>query len=295
MTPRSARTFVAAALIVAMLSAACSPAGGTGGTGGPSPSAPGAGSSPLTTAGSAGPSATSVELTVDAAASLKDAMAAIATAYATAAPGTTLTVSTDSSATLRTQIEQGSPADVFLSADAKNPQVLVDAGLTAGGVTPFASNRLTIVVPLDNPVGISTPADLARPGVKIVAAGYEVPITKYATQAVKSLAGLPGYPLDYAAAYAANVVSREDNVRSVVAKIELGEGDAGIVYVTDAAASKVIKTIDLPPAANVVAMYAGVVVGSSAHPREAKAFLDWLVGSGGQAILASFGFRSPSS
>jgi molybdate transport system substrate-binding protein len=285
---------MAAALVVAMLSAACSPAGGSGGTGGPSASAMGPGSGAPSAAGPS-PSATSVELTVDAAASLKDAMAAIATAYATAAPGTTLTVSTDSSATLRTQIEQGAPADVFLSADAKNPQVLVDAGLTDGAITSFASNRLTIVVPPDNPAGISTPADLARPGVKIVAAGDEVPITKYATRAVKNLAGLPGYPHDYAAAYAANVVSREDNVRSVVAKIELGEGDAGIVYVTDAAASKAIKTIDLSPAANVVAMYAGVVVGSSAHPREAKAFLDWLVGSGGQAILASFGFRPPSS
>ena len=294
MTRRGAGTSTAAALVVAMLAAACSPAGGSGGTGGPSASAVGPGSGAPSAAGPS-PSASSVELTVDAAASLKDAMAAIATAYATAAPGTTLTVSTDSSATLRTQIEQGAPADVFLSADAKNPQVLVDAGLTDGGIASFASNRLTIVVPLDNPVGISTPADLARPGVKIVAAGDEVPITKYAAQAVKNLAGLPGYPHDYAAAYAANVVSREDNVRSVVAKIELGEGDAGIVYVTDAAASKVIKTIDLPPAANVVAMYAGVVVGSSAHPREAKAFLDWLVGSGGQAILASFGFRPPSS
>ena len=294
MTRRGAGTSTAAALVVAMLAAACSPAGGSGGTGGPSASAMGPGSGAPSAAGPS-PSASSVELTVDAAASLKDAMAAIATAYATAAPGTTLTVSTDSSATLRTQIEQGAPADVFLSADAKNPQVLVDAGLTDGGIASLASNRLTIVVPPDNPAGISTPADLARPGVKIVAAGDEVPITKYATQAVKSLAGLPGYPHDYAAAYAANVVSREDNVRSVVAKIELGEGDAGIVYVTDAAASKAIKTIDLPPAANVVAMYAGVVVGSSAHPREAKAFLDWLVGSGGQAILASFGFRPPSS
>ena len=294
MTRRGAGTSTAAALVVAMLAAACSPAGGSGGTGGPSASAMGPGSGAPSAAGPS-PSASSVELTVDAAASLKDAMAAIATAYATAAPGTTLTVSTDSSATLRTQIEQGAPADVFLSADAKNPQVLVDAGLTDGGIASLASNRLTIVVPPDNPAGISTPADLARPGVKIVAAGDEVPITKYAAQAVKNLAGLPGYTHDYAAAYAANVVSREDNVRSVVAKIELGEGDAGIVYVTDAAASKVIKTIDLPPAANVVAMYAGVVVGSSAHPREAKAFLDWLVGSGGQAILASFGFRSPSS
>jgi molybdate transport system substrate-binding protein len=294
MTRRGAGTSMAATLVVAMLSAACSPAGGSGGTGGPSTSAMGPGSGAPSIAGPS-PSATSVELTVDAAASLKDAMAAIATAYATAAPGTTLTVSSDSSATLRTQIEQGAPADAFLSADAKNPQVLVDAGLTDGGITSFASNRLTIVVPPDNPASISTPADLARPGVKIVAAGDEVPITKYATQVVKNLGGLPGYPHDYAAAYAANVVSREDNVRSVVAKIELGEGDAGIVYVTDAAASKAIKTIDLPPAANVVAMYVGVVVRSSAHPREAKAFLDWLVGSGGQAILASIGFRPPSS
>jgi len=285
---------MAAALVVAMLSAACSPAGGSGGTDDPSASAMGPGSGAPSAAGPSS-SATSVELTVDAAASLKDAIAAIATAYATAAPGTTLTVSTDSSATLRTQIEQGAPADLFLSADAKNPQVLVDAGLTAGGIIAFASNRLTIVVPPDDPAGISTPADLARRGVKIVAAGYEVPITKYATQAVKNLGGLPGYPHDYAAAYAANVVSREDNVRSVVAKIELGEGDAGIVYLTDAAASNAIKTIELPPVANVVAMYAGVVVRSSAHRHEAKVFLDWLVGSGGQAILASFGFRPPSS
>jgi molybdate transport system substrate-binding protein len=239
------------------------------------------------------PAVSSIELTVDAAASLKDAMAAIATAYETATPGTTLAVSTDSSATLRTQIEQGAPADVFLSADTKNPQVLVDAGLTAGVATPFASNRLTIVVPADNPAAISTPADLARPGVKIVAAGDEVPITSYAVRAVTNLAGLPGYPRDFAAAYAAHVVSREDNVRSVVAKIELGEGDAGIVYVTDAALSKAIKTIEIPPAANVVATYAGVVVGRSAHPREAKAFLDWLAGSGGQAILVPFGFGSP--
>ena len=78
------------------------------------------------------------------------------------------------------------------------------------------------------------PRDLAKPGLKVIAAGDEVPITKYATQLVANLAKEPGYPADFADAYAANVVSKEDNVKAVVAKIELGEGDAGIVYVTDA-------------------------------------------------------------
>ena len=93
------------------------------------------------------------------------------TAYEAANPGTTLTVSTDSSAALETKIEQGAPADVFLSADTTNPQKLVDGGFASGDVTPFAGNALTIIVPGDNPAGIRTPADLAKPGVKIVAAG----------------------------------------------------------------------------------------------------------------------------
>ena len=95
---------------------------------------------------------------------------------------------------------------------------------------------------------------------KIIAAGDEVPITKYATQVVDNLAREPGYPADFAAAYAANVVSREDNVKAVVAKIELGEGDAAIVYVTDAKASTKVATVDIPAGANVPATYAGVVV-----------------------------------
>ena len=85
--------------------------------------------------------------------------------------------------------------------------------------------------------GIKTPADLAKPGVKIIAAGDAVPITKYANQLVDNLAKSPGYPADFATAYNANIVSKEDNVKAVVAKLELGEGDAGIVYVTDAKAS----------------------------------------------------------
>ena len=231
-----------------------------------------------------------IELTVLGAASLKGALEAAEAAYEAAVQGTTLTFSTDSSSALRTQIEQGAPADVFLSADSTNPQKLVDAGLADGDVIAFAGNVLTIIVPTDNPAGIASPADLAGPGVKIVAAGEEVPITRYANQVVEALAALDGYPADFAARCAANVVSREDNVKAVVAKIELGEGDAGIVYVTDAKASTRVATVEIPDEANVPATYAGVVVKASEHAEAARAFLDWFAGPQGQAILAEFGF-----
>ena len=96
------------------------------------------------------------------------------------------------------------------------------------------ANELTIVVPTDNPAGIESWQDLAEDGLKVIAAGEEVPITKYADQLVGNLAALPDAPAGFAAAYAANIVSREENVKALIAKIELGEGDAGIVYVTDA-------------------------------------------------------------
>ena len=138
------------------------------------------------------------------------------TAYEAANPGTDLTISTDSSAALETQIEEGAPADVFLSADTANPQKLVDGGFASGEAIPFAGNKLTVIVPTDNPAGIQTPADLAKDGVRIIAAGDEVPITKYATQLVENLAQQPDAPADFAAAYAANVASKEDNVGQVV-------------------------------------------------------------------------------
>ena len=134
----------------------------------------------------------------------------------------------------------------------------------------------------------------SRSGLKVIAAGDAVPITAYATQLVDNLASDPGYPPGFAAAYAANIVSKEDNVKAVVAKIELGEGDAGIVYVTDAAASTKVKTIEVPDAANVRATYAGVVVKASPNQEAAKAFLDWFAGPDGQAILSSFGFLPPT-
>jgi len=243
---------------------------------------------------SADPTAQQVELTVFGAASLKGALDVVARAYARIET-VRLVISTDSSSALETQIEQGAPADVLLSADATNPQKLIDAGFATDPLVAFAGNKLTIIVPKDNPAGIASPKDIARPGVDIIAAGDEVPIAKYARQLVDRLAALPGYPATFAADYAANVVSKEENVKAVVGKIELGQGDAGIVYLTDAAASTHVAAIDVPDEANVPATYGGVVVKASAHATEAQAFLTWLSGPDGQAVLAGFGFLPPPS
>jgi len=280
------------ALLTAVLVAACSSGGGAT----PSPSVAAlpsqAATSPSAEASSA-PSVKPAALTIFGAASLKGALDDARAAYEAANPGSTITVSTDSSSALETQIEQGAPADVFLSADTTNPKKLVDKGLAAGPVTSFAGNQLTVIVPSANPAGIETAADLARPGIKVIAAGDAVPITKYAGQLVANLARQSGYPADFVAAYSANIASKEDNVKAVVAKIELGEGDAGIVYVTDAKASTKVATIDVPAGANVPAAYAGVVVKASPNPAAAEAFLDWFAGPDGRAILASFGFLPP--
>jgi len=232
-------------------------------------------------------------VTIYGAASLKAVLAEAKTVYETANPGISLTISTDSSAALEAKIEQGAPADLYLSADTSNPQRLVDKGMADGNPTPFAGNLLTVIVPAANPAGIHDPADLAREGVKVIAAGDKVPITTYATQLVANLATQPGYRSDFVARYDANVVSKEDNAAGIVAKIALGEGDAGIVYLTDARSSEV-ASIAVPDAANVPATYAGVVVGASANASAAHAFLTWLAGPGGQAVLAEFGFLPPS-
>jgi molybdate transport system substrate-binding protein len=244
--------------------------------------------------GCAAETATRTDLTVFAAASLADPLDEAATAYEAAAPGVTLRISTGSSAALATQIEQGGPADVFLSADTTQPHRLIESGLATGPPLAFARNQLSIIVPDGNPAGLTTPADLARPGVAIIAAGDAVPISQYAAELLTNLAAEAEYPADIGDLYRANVVSREDDVTAVTAKISLGEGDAGIVYATDAAGATGVETIAIPDGANVATIYAAVVVRASSNPAAAAAFLDWLTGPAGQRILGSFGFRPPA-
>jgi molybdate transport system substrate-binding protein len=274
-------------LLVALLVAACS--GNSAATPTPSASAAGSGAPSAAASGGAG-----TELQIYAAASLKSALAKVVMAYAAVDPTVKLTVSTDSSTALETKIEQGAPADVFLSADTKNPQALVDKGLASGTVVNFAGNLLTVIVPAANPAGITSPADLAKSGVKVIACADGVPIAKYTAQWIAKVAALPAYGADFGTKYTANVASKEDNVGAIVTKVGLGEGDAGIVYVTDAKTSDKVKTIAIPADQNVPATYGGVVVKASANGTAATKFLGWLAGADGQAVLASFGFLAPA-
>jgi molybdate transport system substrate-binding protein len=234
------------------------------------------------------------EITVYAASSLTEAFDALAAAYEAAHPGAAVVRSYDSSAALRAKIEQGARADVFASADTRNPDALVSAGLAAGPTTPFAANELAVIVPAANPAGLVVPYGLAGPGVKVIAAGENVPITAYATTLLENLAAYRGAQADLVASYERNVVSREDNVKGIVAKVELGEGDAGIVYATDArSAGDRVRTLPIPPGTNVRVTYGAVIPTDAPRPAAAASFLAWLTGPDGQAILASFGFAAP--
>ncbi len=231
------------------------------------------------------------ELNVYAAASLQDVLEALIQAYEEDHPEVRLVAAYDATSTLRTQIEEGAPADVFLAADTDNPQALDDAGLAGTPVT-FTANRVTLVVPRDNPGAIHDWTDLASTGVVIIAAGKDVPITKYAEQTIANLDALPDAPPDFAAAVEASIASREDNVRAVLTKIELAEGDAAFVYVTDAASSDDVGEVPVPQAAVAEAIYDGAVVGED-PPAAAQEFLDWLTDDEAQAVFDSFGFTTP--
>jgi len=238
--------------------------------------------------------ASPARLTIFAASSLRDPLAQVATAYR-ARTGVGLEVSTGASSALLTQLEQGARADVFLAADTATPTALVTTGLADGPIVPFAGNSLVIAVPSGNPAGIRTAADLARPGLRLIAAGAEVPISHYVDAELVLLARASGMPLDLAARYAANVVSREESARAVLTKIELGEGDAAIVYRTDAEHSTSVEVISIPAEAAVPITYAGVVPLGAPSPAAGHAFLAWLVGPQGAGILGAFGFSPPPS
>jgi molybdate transport system substrate-binding protein len=247
----------------------------------------------LLVAGCGTPAPTPTELRLFVAASLGPALDAAAATYAAENAELTITQSNGSSTALRVQIEQGATADVFLSADTHNPQLLADRGLVVGAPVTFAANSLAIVVPLGNPAGLTGPADLGKAGVRVVAAGDEVPISAYAAQLLANLARQPGYPADLAQPYAANVVSREEDVRAVLVKVELGEADAAIVYATDAGGSDRVTTIVIPDAAQVRVEYSGVVLRAAGDQQVASSFLAWLGGPSGQAVLGRLGFLPP--
>lgn len=255
--------------------------------------------SPSTAASPARPAGTPVaaprvtgNLTIFAASSLTDAFNELKAAIEAANPGTTITLNFASSSALRTQLEQGAKADLFVSADTVQMDNARNAGLLMGDSAVFARNTPIIIVPANNPRGIASPADLAKPGVKLVLAAPEVPIGNYARQIIKKLATDPAMGADYEAKVLANLVSNEANVRAVVSKIQLGEGDAGIVYSSDItpAVAAQVKVVSIPEGLNVIAEYPAAVVKGAANEAGARAFIDYLISDAGQSILRKWGF-----
>jgi len=182
---------------------------------------------------------------------------------------------------LAAQLQQGAPADVFASANTSIPFQLFDQGLVEKPVL-FTRNQLTLIVPKSNPANIHSVADAGKPGVKLVVAATGVPVGDYTRTVLHTMK---------ADAVLQNVVSNESDVREVLAKVALGEADAGFVYVTDArtVAGKV-KTIGIRWSAQPRVTYAVAVATASKHKAAARAWVKKLLGKPAQARLRAAGF-----
>jgi molybdate transport system substrate-binding protein len=187
--------------------------------------------------------------------------------------------------TLAQQIRQGAPADVFASADMKNPLVLYRDGL-CGKPSVFATNTLVVVYPKSNPGKVKTVFDLRRAGLKVVIARRGVPVGDYTRMVLRNLG--------IARAVLANVVSEEPDVRGVLSKVALGEADAGFVYRTDAATVKQqVGVVHVPKRAQPPIRYGICVVTSTDDKTAAREFVQRVVGTTGRARLAAAGFGLP--
>jgi molybdate transport system substrate-binding protein len=247
---------------------------------------------PTTGVATGSPARITGALTVFAAASLTDAFDELKRQLEAANPGAMIAYNFAASSTLETQLEQGAKADLFASADQPQMDKAKQAGVIQGEDRVFVQNRPVIVVLASNPRNIARPQDLANPGVKLVLAAPQVPIGNYARQILDSMGRDPAYGADFARRAQGNVVSEEANVRQVVGKVQLGEGDAGIVYSSDVtpAVRDQLRAIPIPDDVNVIARYPVAVVKGAANEAGARAFVDYLVSPAGQAILERWGF-----
>lgn len=232
-----------------------------------------------------------ITLTVFAAASLTDVMTELGAAYQALYPNVTVIFNFAGSSTLATQIMQGAPADVFASANVQQMQAVVDSGdADAATVRIFAHNQLAVIVPADNPAAISDVSDLARDGVLLVLAAPAVPVRVYTDTLLATLQTT--YGADYDARVRANLISEETSVRRVVARIALGEADAGIVYQTDVTPDVAtdVLLIPLPPGASPVASYPIAPLTTTRHAIAAQSFVAFVLSDAGQTILETWGF-----
>lgn len=234
-------------------------------------------------------------LTIFAAASLTEAFTEIGQTFAAANPGVEVTFNFAGSQQLAQQIGEGAPADLFASANVKQMSVVIDTGrIITGTQHTFARNRLVVVTPADNPGGVVALRDLSKAGLKVVLAAKEVPVGQYALDFLDKADADGSLGAGYKDAVLTNVVSYEENVRAVLAKVTLGEADAGIVYSSDISqeASTQVQRIDIPDNLNTVASYPIAPLHDSPHAEVAQSFIDYVMAPEGQQILVKYGFIS---
>ena len=228
-----------------------------------------------------GSPALSGTVNVFAAASLQEAFTTLGKQFEAAHPGTKVVFDFGPSSGLATQITAGAPADVFASASTKNmDQVAKAAGATSP--TNFASNVMEIAVPATNPAGVTGLSDLAKPAVKVALCQVAVPCGATAAKVFKN------------AKLTVTPVTQEIDVKAVLAKVTLGEVDAGVVYVTDVrAAGAKVKGIQIPANVNASTVYPIATLTKAPNKATAAAFTDYVLSADGVSILAADGFAKP--
>ncbi len=238
-------------------------------------------------------SAKSVDLNVFAAASLTGPFGEIGKLFESSHPGVHVVLNFAGSQQLAQQINQGAPADVFASANRAQMKAVIQAGeIVSGTQQTFVKNRLVVIFPKNNPAGLKQLKDLANPGLKLVFAAKDVPVGQYSLEFLTKAITDPAFGPAYQAAVLKNVVSYEDNVKAVLAKVALGEADAGIVYTSDISGedANMVGRLDIPDTLNVIATYPIAMIKTSQHLQLAQAFIDLVLSSEGQDILAKNNF-----
>ncbi len=232
------------------------------------------------------------ELVVFTAASLTGAFSEIAEMYEDET-GIKVVSNFDGSQALRTQIEHGAYADVFASANNKQMNALKDLGLmNNSSVSIFTRNKLSLIIPKDNPAEISNLRDIVKPGVKIVIGTKDVPVGDYALQIIDKLGNDSAYGPEYKEKVLANIISQETNVNYVVTKIALGEADVGFAYVSDVTLelSSRVSQIEITDEYNIIAEYPIGITTESRYASEALDFINLVKSEEGRAVLERYGF-----
>ncbi len=226
------------------------------------------------------------ELVVFAAASLRGVFDELATAFRRGHPGVKVTLQYAGTQELRAQLEHGARADVFASADTRHMDELVRAGRATAPVV-FATNEPVLIVSRESANVVTSLGELPR-AARVVVGGPEVPIGRYTAQVLER--ARPLYGDDFRARVEARIVSRELSVRQVLAKVRLGEADAGVVYRTDARGVDGVSVVPLPPEVTVKTECPIALIQGAPHPTLGRAWLELVRSSEAREVLSRAGF-----